>query len=187
MGFLDSILRRRRPRPPTLQTVISRRIGKAIAALVIGGGAALFGLKSRYNDHSTKGLTVAQKQVENIKVEKTSVNYDALNAIKNFKELPYVVIKNAKVVKLLRNDNKGARHQRWIIQIEEGVTITVVHNIDLAEKVPLSAGDEIELAGELVYGDRKKDPIIHWTHGDPQKKRAPGYILLNGKKYGDLI
>ena len=49
-----------------------------------------------------------------------------------------------------------------------------VHNIDLAEKVPLSAGDSVDLAGELVYGDRKKDPILHFTHSDPQKKRIAG-------------
>lgn len=182
MGILDPIFKKR-PRPPSYQTLISRKIGKTIAALIIAGGAALLGLKSK-NTESTHGLTVAQKKNASIDTTKTDTNYDVLNAIRSSKPLTYTTIKNALVVKLLRNDNKGARHQRWIIQIENGVTITVVHNIDIAEKIPLSVGDTIEVAGELVFGDRKKDPLLHWTHEDPRGKRIAGYVILNGKRYG---
>ncbi len=187
MGILDSILTRRRPRPPALQTQLSRKIGKLIAGGLIAGGAALFGLKNRGTSDTAKNLTAAQKQNSAIKATKQDLNYEVLNAIKNSKELPFVIIKEAKVVKLLRNDNKGAKHQRWIIQIQEGITITVVYNLDLALKVPLSAGDTIELAGELVFGDRYKDPILHWTHADPNKRRTDGYVLLNGKRYEELL
>lgn len=183
MSLLDSLLRRRRPRPASPQTIISRKIGKAVAALVLAGGAALFGIKAKQN---TQGLTQAQKQNINLQVEKTDTNYEILNAIKNSTPLSHAIVKKAQVIKLLRNDNKGAKHQRWIIQIENGVTITIVHNIDIAEKVPVSPGDIIEAAGELIFGDRKKDPILHWTHADPNKKYIDGYILLNGKKYGDI-
>lgn len=182
MGIFDTLYRRR-PRPPSPQTVISRKIGKAIAALILAGGAALFGLKTK---ESQKGLTLAQKSNQKIEVSKTDTNYETLEAIKNSRPLAYTTIKNAQVVKLLRNDNKGAKHQRWIVQIENGVTITIVYNLDLAEKVPVSPGDTIEVAGELVFGDRKKDPILHWTHADPQKKRQDGYVLHNGKKYGEI-
>ncbi len=182
MGILDPLFKKR-PRPPSYQTLISRKIGKTIAALILAGAAALFGLKNK-NAESTQGLTVAQKKNVTIETIKSDTNYEVLNAIKNSKPLTYTVIKNAQVVKLLRNDNKGARHQRWIVQIEGGVNITVVHNIDIAEKVPLSVGDTIEIAGELVFGDRKKDPILHWTHEDPRGKRIAGYVLYNGEKYG---
>ena len=182
MGILDPIFKKR-PRPPSYQTLISRKVGKAIAALILAGGAALFGFNSK-NTESTQGLTVAQKKNVAIETVKTDTNYEVLNAIKSSKPLNYAVIKNALVVKLLRNDNKGARHQRWIVQIENGVTITIIHNIDIAEKVPLSVGDTVEVAGELVFGDRKKDPILHWTHEDPRGKRIAGYILHNGERYG---
>ena len=53
MGLLENLLRgRRRPRPPSVQTVVSRKIGKAIGALVIAGGAALFGLNLKGNKKS---------------------------------------------------------------------------------------------------------------------------------------
>lgn len=182
MGIFDPVFKKR-PRPPSYQTLISRKIGKGIAALIIAGAAGFFGFKNKDTD-STKGLTVAQKKNVAIETVKTDTNYEVLNAIKTSKPLTYAVIKNALVVKVLRNDNKGARHQRWIVQIENGVTITIIHNIDIAEKVPLAVGDSVEVAGELIYGDRKKDPILHWTHEDPKGKRIAGYVVHNGERYG---
>lgn len=186
MSLLENLLRRprRRPRPPRPETIISKQIGKAIAGLIIAGGAALFGLQQKNTSPSKKQIETPQAQVE---VLAQSPHFQIEKAIAENRQAPFVEVKSAKVIKLLRNDNKGARHQRWIIQTSNGSTVTVVHNIDLAEKVPLSAGDEIDVAGELVFGDRKKDPILHWTHADPQKKRIGGYVVHLGKKYGDLI
>jgi hypothetical protein len=176
---------RRRPRPPRPQTVISRQIGKAIGALILAGGAALFGLK---NTNSKSANSSRDNQPTEInQVAKDDVNYLVIKAIANNSELPFVEIKNAKVVKLLRNDNKGAKHQRWQIMINKEIILTVIYNLDLAEKVPLSVGDEIDLAGELIFGSKKHDPILHWTHADPQRKRMDGYVLLRDKKYGTLI
>ena len=183
---LGSIFSRpRRPRPPRPQTIISRQIGKAIAALILAGGAALFGLnksKDASNSNQQKASISQQVQVAN-----SDENFAVINAINQQKELLFAEIKNAKVVKLLRNDSKGSRHQRWIVQLSNGASIRIVHNIDLAEKVPLSAGDTEDAAGELVYNDRTKEPTLHWTHADPRKKRAAGYIKHLGKSYGELL
>jgi hypothetical protein len=185
MGLLENLLRgRRRPRPPSVQTVVSRKIGKAIGALIIAGGAALFGLNMKGNK---KANVVDQNKTAAVSdVAKTDANFQILKAISDNKEISFVEAKNVKVVKLLRADNKGARHQRWVVQFDNGTQMTAVYNIDLADKVPLSVGDVISMGGELVFGDRKGDPILHWIHADPRKKRIDGYVMLNDKKYGQL-
>jgi hypothetical protein len=38
------------------------------------------------------------------------------------------------VAKVLPDDNKGSRHQRFILRLSTGHTILIAHNIDLAPK-----------------------------------------------------
>ena len=35
----------------------------------------------------------------------------------------------------LPDDNKGTRHQRFILKLSSGQTLLVAHNIDLADKI----------------------------------------------------
>ena len=163
---LEKILSpRRRRKTPRMETVVSKKIGKLIAAVILAGLAALFGLSKQELPSQRLSDTLSQ-------------------TLQSKKNLTYVEIKEAYVVKILKNDNHGSRHQRWILRTSSGEMITAIYNIDLAEEIPLKVGDKISLAGELAFGSRKKDPIIHWLHADPQKKRVDGYVLHNGKKYG---
>ncbi len=185
-SILNSLLngQRRRPRPPRPQTIISRQIGKAIAGLILAGGAALFGLNQSNKDSDKIALS---NQNQAVHVSETDPNSILLNALNKQTELTFVEIKSAQVVKLLRNDNRGARHQRWLIQLTNSKPILAVYNIDLSDKIPLSPGDIIDLAGELKFDEKKKTPLIHWLHDDPQQKRKNGYVIHNGKKYGTVL
>lgn len=189
-GLLDQIFRqRRRPRPPQPGTVISRYIGKAVAGLILAGVAAVFGLKDRSSDQvnvKNNQSTVSSQQHVSARVDSKNENYQIIHAIESKQELDFVEVKNARVIKLLRADNRGARHQRWIMQLSSGHTITAVYNIDLSEKIPLEVDATMDLAGQLVFGDKKHDPILHWIHADPQKRRRDGYVIYNGKTYGQL-
>lgn len=85
------------------------------------------------------------------------------------------------VSKLLNDDNKGARHQKFLVKISAQQTLLFAHNIDLAPRVPLQAGDEISFYGEYVYNP--KGGIIHWTHHAPRGDHVAGWIMHNGIKY----
>jgi hypothetical protein len=85
------------------------------------------------------------------------------------------------VNKLLNDDNKGARHQKFLVKINAQQTLLFAHNIDLAPRVPLAVGDEISFYGEYVYNP--KGGIIHWTHHAPRGDHVAGWIMHNGIKY----
>lgn len=96
----------------------------------------------------------------------------------------WVTIKG-KVVKLLPDDNKGSRHQRFLITLNNAPRLLVAHNIDLAPRVPMNEGDSIWLRGRYEYN--QKGGVLHWTHHDPKQPnvQAPreGWIEYAGKRY----
>lgn len=86
------------------------------------------------------------------------------------------------VTKLLSDDNKGSRHQRFIIELSSGQTLLIAHNIDLAPKIySLKKGGFINFCGE--YENNDKGGIVHWTHHDPNKRHVGGWLEYNGQKY----
>jgi Protein of unknown function (DUF3465) len=86
------------------------------------------------------------------------------------------------VKKLLVDDNKGARHQKFLVTINAEQTLLFAHNIDLAPRIDdLQVGDSIEFIGEYVYNP--KGGVMHWTHHDPKGEKQGGWIKHNGKKY----
>jgi hypothetical protein len=85
------------------------------------------------------------------------------------------------VKKLLAEDNKGARHQKFLVSIGPEQTLLFAHNIDLAPSVPVAVGNTIQFRGEYIYNP--KGGVLHWTHRDPQAKTEGGWIKLNGQLY----
>lgn len=89
---------------------------------------------------------------------------------------------SGQVLKLLADDLKGSKHQKFIVKISDSHTVLISHNIDLAPRINnLSKGDKISFYGEYVYNNR--GGLIHWTHHDPQKRHVDGWLKHNGKIY----
>lgn len=86
------------------------------------------------------------------------------------------------VIKLLADDNRGSRHQRFIIRLPSGQTLLVAHNIDLAPKLEgLKVGDNVAFAGEYEWSN--KGGTLHWTHHDPQRRHVDGWLRYAGRTY----
>lgn len=86
------------------------------------------------------------------------------------------------VVKLLPDDNQGARHQKFLVRINATQTLLFAHNIDLAPGVTdLKVGDDIAFRGEYVFNP--KGGVVHWTHRDPRGQQEGGWIKHQGKSY----
>ncbi|MGN6898020.1 DUF3465 domain-containing protein, partial [Neisseria sp. P0015.S002] len=59
------------------------------------------------------------------------------------------------VWKTLPDDNKGTRHQRFILKLSSGQTLLVAHNIDLADKIKgLKKGDKVAFYGEYEWSEQ---------------------------------
>lgn len=97
------------------------------------------------------------------------------------KQSDAIVEGRAEVIRLLPDDNEGSRHQKFIIRIDRGLTVLISHNIDLAPRVPLRAGETIGFKGEYEWTD--KGGVIHWTHHDPKQWREGGWIEHDGRRY----
>lgn len=84
------------------------------------------------------------------------------------------------VKKLLPDDNKGSRHQRFLVSVSPEQTLLFAHNIDFAPRADLNVGDQVAFRGEYIYNP--KGGIMHWTHHDPSGKHG-GWIRVNGQTY----
>lgn len=86
------------------------------------------------------------------------------------------------VRRILSDDNKGSRHQRFLLALESGQTLLIAHNIDVAPKVAgLREGDTVAFYGEYEWNP--EGGVIHWTHRDPARRHPSGWLKHNGKTY----
>jgi hypothetical protein len=85
------------------------------------------------------------------------------------------------ISRVLRDDNKGARHQKFILQLDDGHTVMVAHNIDLARRIPARENLSLLVRGRYEWNDR--GGVIHWTHHDPDGRLQGGWIEVDNVRY----
>ena len=79
------------------------------------------------------------------------------------------------------DDDEGSPHQRFVIDIGDHQTLLIVHNIDLAERVPLGMGDRVRVRGQYEWNDL--GGLVHWTHRDPLEDDGGGWIRYRRKTF----
>ncbi|MGB5177565.1 MAG: DUF3465 domain-containing protein [Gammaproteobacteria bacterium] len=129
------------------------------------------------------GLALYQYyQVEHARVD------DGLNGADNTVQLAYAAQQSGvwletggQVIRVLKDDNEGSRHQRFILELADGHSVLIAHNIDLAERIPVRQGLSVTLRGRYEWNDR--GGVIHWTHHDPEGRESGGWIMVDGTRY----
>ena len=78
------------------------------------------------------------------------------------------------VTRLLRDDTKRPRHQRFVVRVDgaTGQTVMIAHNIDLAPRVPFKRGDRVSFRGRYAWN--AQGGVVHWTHRDPHGGKDSG-------------
>lgn len=150
---------------------IFRKLG--LVLLVLIGGIWLL---VQYPFNVTQQAPGTDTSTETVRVEDSDIRslYDAQRS-------GVMVTTVGNVTRILKDDNDGSRHQRFLIETAGGLTLLVAHNIDLAPRVPLSENDEVSIYGQYEWNN--KGGVLHWTHHDPNKRHEEGWIRHQGKKY----
>lgn len=100
---------------------------------------------------------------------------------KRLSEIPLIV--EGRVVKILEDDLQGRHHQRFIIRTDEGQTLLITHNIDIAPRVAVEVGTKVRVRGEYLWN--LQGGIIHKTHHTQKDQTSGGWIevMTTGKRY----
>jgi len=85
------------------------------------------------------------------------------------------------IVHLLPDDRRPPRHQLFLVELTQGHTIKISHNVDLAPQVPVQKGSRISFRGRFEFND--KGGVVHWTHRDPSGRKPGGWLEYLGKTY----
>lgn len=93
------------------------------------------------------------------------------------------VTTKGKVVEILKDDLEGKRHQRFIVETRDGLTLLILRNLDPYGRVPVRIGDSVVVHGEYEWND--KGGIVHKVHGEPNGLEGEGWIFIErtGKRY----
>jgi hypothetical protein len=85
----------------------------------------------------------------------------------------------AEVIKLLRDDLKGDKHQKLIMKTNRH-TLLLAHNIDIAPRIPVRVGDTIIVQGQYEWNEQ--GGLVHWTHRS-NNEHPHGWVKHNNTKY----
>ena len=86
------------------------------------------------------------------------------------------------VLRIMSDDLDGSKHQRIVLKLDNGQSLLIAHNIDLAPRVAdLNQGDIVEFYGEYEWNS--KGGVIHWTHKDPGRRHVDGWLKHHGRTY----
>ncbi|MCU4332108.1 DUF3465 domain-containing protein [Acinetobacter pittii] len=153
----------------------------SIAGVIILLIAAYFGLDlSGHKQNQSPSSTIPAAQRNETTLSNNGV--DTVKAAYEQRQSNVQVQGSGRVKAILRDDNDGSRHQKFILVLKNGLSILIAHNIDLAPKISnLNKGDIVEFYGEYEYNP--KGGVLHWTHHDPQGRHESGWLKHDGQIY----
>ena len=137
-----------------------------------------FDFKEKQNTRITSSTTQTSVSDTNISVDDQNKIVQAYQ-----QQRSNIQVQAQGIVKaVLPDDNQGLKHQKIILKLENGLTVLIAHNIDLAPRIDrLKKGDQLEFFGEYEYN--QKGGVIHWTHHDPQGQHVGGWLKHKGETY----
>lgn len=151
-----------------------RRLAAAIVVLSLAWLVRQVGFESISQTTAETTVSTPSASLE------TSAGMERIEQAFAGRESGVPVTVDATVEKILRDDLEGDRHQRFLIRLPNGRKLLVAHNIDIAERADVSAGEKVRLRGRFEWNER--GGVIHWTHRAPRGDHPGGWIEVRGQR-----
>jgi hypothetical protein len=91
------------------------------------------------------------------------------------------VLITAQVYRLLPTDEKGLRHQKFLIRLANGTKVLVANDLTVGQMVPCHPGDILQIRGEYIW--TRRGGVLHWTHHSDTRDHPGGWIRLGTQTY----
>jgi hypothetical protein len=85
------------------------------------------------------------------------------------------------VVRILSADRNQPQLQQFVIRLENGQSLLVVHDKSVAGDVPLAIDDAVTVRGQYKWSET--GGTVENTHHDPSIERRHGFLEHKGKRY----
>ncbi len=79
--------------------------------------------------------------------------------------------------------SRSGLHEHFAVRSDDGVDVEIADNVSIGPRCPVGTGDRVEVRGELVRSYADGSPLVHWTHHDPSRRHADGFIEFDGRRY----
>ncbi len=136
-------------------------------------------------DNQRSGAYQNQEQERNVPSSSTasqeSVSQDQVLQAQAQQARKVEVLFSARVRKILPEDTKGLPHELFLLDLNNGTTVKVAHDIKYAPRVPIQVGDLVTVKGEYIWN--KRGGVVHWTHHSDTPRHEGGYIDYAGNRY----
>lgn len=85
------------------------------------------------------------------------------------------------VARVLATDKEEPDFQKFVIRLQNGQSLLVVHNQKLGDRVPVAVNDTVLVRGEYQWSET--GGILRYTERDYTPRRRHGWIEYRGKRY----
>ena len=106
---------------------------------------------------------------------------DLVRAVRDHRRIDFVEGGGMVVTRILKDDQSGSEHQKWVVRLSDGSYLQAVYNLDMCPRVEIKVGDVISMGGQFIWTNQ--GGMLHWLHKDPRGNRKDGYVFANGKFY----
>lgn len=79
--------------------------------------------------------------------------------------------------------SRSGMHEHFFVRSDDGVYVGIADNVSIADPCPVAPGDRVEVKGEFTPSYADGSPLVHWTHHDPSRRHADGFIEFGGRRY----
>jgi len=156
----------------TLSTNVKEMPGKrkirhfVITALI--AAAALAGVATYWHDKPGTGYEV-------------TMGFAQLERAYHDQRSDFMAEVSGTVVRILAADPNRPRAQEFVIRLQNGLTLTVVHDKHDGGEVPAAIGDAVTVRGKYKWSETGGS--LQNTQHDPSIERRHGFIEHDGKRY----